>query len=42
LPSDYDKSVRAEWAAHQAFDRDPGYDASWLLYDQFDIYGNPR
>lgn len=42
LPSDYDKSVRKEWATPYEFDRDPGYDASWLLYDKFDIYGNPR
>lgn len=42
LPSDYDDSIRLEWATPYAFDRDPGYDASWLLYDQFDIYGNPR
>ena len=42
LPSDYDKSVRPEWAAPQKFDRNAGYDASWVLYDKFDIYGNPR
>jgi hypothetical protein len=42
LPADYDKSVREEWAKPYAFDRDPAYDPSWLLYDTFDIYGNPR
>jgi hypothetical protein len=26
---------------HQAFDRTEGYDAKWLNYDKFDIYGNP-
>ena len=42
LPSDYDKTIKPEWAAPQNFDRSPGYDASWVLYDQFDIYGEPR
>lgn len=42
LPSDYDDSIRSEWSASQKFDRPAGYDASWLLYDRFDIYGNPR
>lgn len=42
LPADYDKSVRKEWGTPYDFDRDPGYDPSWLLYDKFDIYGNPR
>lgn len=42
LPSDYDENVKQKWAVPQAFDRDPGYDKSWVLYDQFDIYGEPR
>lgn len=42
LPSDYDETIRPEWATPFEFDRDPGYDASWLLYDQFDIYGKAR
>ena len=42
LPSDYDDTVRSDWAQPQRFDRDPDYDSSWLLYDKFDIYGNPR
>lgn len=42
LPSDYDHSIKEVWAKPNLFDRDPGYDASWLLYDQVDIYGNPR
>ena len=42
LPSDYDPSIKEAWAKPNLFDRDPGYDASWVLYDQMDIYGNPR
>jgi len=41
LPSDYDESVRPEWAKAQRFDRVPGYDASWVRYDEVDIYGEP-
>ena len=41
LPSDYDDSIKAAWSKPNLFDRDAGYDASWLLYDQVDIYGNP-
>ncbi len=41
LPSDYDPSVKAEWAAPQKFDRSEGYDPSWVRYDRFDIYGEP-
>jgi hypothetical protein len=41
LPSDYDDSVRTEWASPQMFDRPDGYDPSWVLYDQVDIYGDP-
>lgn len=41
LPSDFE-AHDAEWAEPQPFDRQPGYDASWLRYDQVDIYGNPR
>ena len=42
LPADFDPGVKAEWAAPRRFDRDPGYDASWLRYDEVDIYGEPR
>ncbi len=42
LPSDYDQTIKAAWATPQNFDRDPGYDSSWSLYDRFDIYGEPR
>jgi len=42
LPSDYDDSVRNEWATPYAFDRTDDYDPSWLRYDEFDIYGDPR
>jgi hypothetical protein len=42
LPADFDSTVKAEWAKPLSFDRDPNYDPSWVLYDQFDIYGNPR
>ncbi|MFP6581617.1 MAG: hypothetical protein VCD00_03585, partial [Candidatus Hydrogenedentota bacterium] len=42
LPSDYDDSVKPEWGTPQKFDRNSSYDASWVLYDKFDIYGNPR
>lgn len=41
LPSDYDQTIKSEWAAPQKFDRSPGYDPSWVLYDRFDIYGEP-
>lgn len=41
LPADYD-DVKAEWAAPLSLDRDAGYDASWLRYEEFDIYGEPR
>lgn len=41
LPSDFE-AHDAEWAKPQPFDRQPGYDASWLCYDKVDIYGNPR
>ena len=42
LPADYEDDVKAAWAEPQGFDRDAGYDKSWLRYDQFDIYGEPR
>ena len=42
LPSDYDTTIKAAWATPQKFDRDSGYDPSWLLYDRFDMYGEPR
>ena len=41
LPSDYDATVRQEWATPQSFDRRPGYDATWVHYDRLDIYGQP-
>ena len=41
LPCDFDNTVKPEWASPQAFDRDPGYE-SWVNYEKFDIYGNPR
>ena len=41
LPSDYDKTIRPEWAAPQKFDRPAGYDPSWLRYDEVDIYCEP-
>ena len=42
LPSDFDKSIKPEWATPQGFDRQPDYDPSWILYDHVDIYGKPR
>jgi hypothetical protein len=41
LPSDYDATIKQSWATPQKFDRNPAYDPSWVLYDQFDIYGEP-
>ena len=41
LPCDFDDTLKPEWPSPQAFDRDPGYE-SWVTYDEFDIYGNPR
>ena len=42
LPADFDATLEAPWAQPQPFDRQADYDASWLRYDQVDIYGNPR
>lgn len=42
LPVDYEPGETAAWAQPQPFDRQPGYDPSWLRYDEFDIYGQPR
>ena len=42
LPADFDESIQDSWKLPQAFDRNPGYDVSWLRYDQVDIYGEPR
>ena len=42
LPADYDESQDADWAQPQSFDRAADYDASWVRYDAFDIYGTPR
>ena len=42
LPADFDDSTKPAWAEAQSFDRDPAYDPSWLRYDEFDIYGQPR
>ena len=39
-PSDYDKSLKAEWSTTPSFDRHPEYDPSLLRYDELDIYGN--
>ena len=41
LPADYDLDVKPDWSTPQGFDRDPGYDPSWLRYDEVDIYGEP-
>ena len=38
LPADF-LAVAERWATPQGFDRAPGYDSSWLRYDQVDIYG---
>ena len=40
LPVDYDPAFAA--FEPQPFDRQNGYDRSWLRFDEFDIYGNPR
>ena len=40
LPADYDDAY-ADFGP-QPFDRQRGYDKTWLRYDEFDIYGNPR
>ena len=40
LPADYDAAFSA--FEPQPFDRQNGYDRSWLRFDEFDIYGNPR
>jgi hypothetical protein len=42
LPSDYDDSIKSEWATPNQFDRPDGYDKSWLRYDEVDIFGDPR
>ncbi len=42
LPSDFDQTIKPEWAAPQSFDRRADYDPSWLRYDKVDIYGEPR
>lgn len=42
LPRDFDPSIKAEWAAPQTFDRDEGYDPTWVRYDKVNIYGEPR
>lgn len=42
LPSDYDSSIRPEWASPPQFDRLADYDKSWLNYDKVDVYGEPR
>jgi hypothetical protein len=41
LPADFDSDIKPEWAKPLAFDRDKGYDPSWIRYDQVDIYGDP-
>lgn len=42
LPADFDDSLKDAWSTPQSFDRDTHYDASWLRYDEVDIYGDPR
>ncbi len=42
LPADFDSSLKAEWSAPPAFDRNPSYDASWTRYGEVDVFGNPR
>jgi len=37
--ADYDSSLPDVWDV-PAFDRDPGYDKSWLKYDEVNIYGD--
>jgi len=41
LPCDFDDTLKPEWSLQPVFDRDPGFE-SWVTYDKFDIYGNPR
>jgi hypothetical protein len=41
LPSDYYDYVPEKWGTAMAFDRSDSYDSSWVLYDQFNIYGEP-
>jgi hypothetical protein len=41
LPSDYYDYVPEKWGTPMAFDRSDSYDSSWVLYDQFNIYGEP-
>jgi len=40
LPSDFVDGIKPEWATAQPFDRDPGYERSWVRYDRVDIFGN--
>lgn len=42
LPSDFDPSIKPEWATPVSFDRSADYDPSWVRYDKVDFYGNPR
>lgn len=42
LPSDYDPTIKTEWAKSLGFDRDAGYDPTWLRYDLFNIYSEPQ
>ena len=42
LPCDFDDGLKPEWSSAPSFDRDAGYDSSWLRYDVVDIYGNDR
>lgn len=41
LPGDYE-DVPEKWRLPPAFDREEQYDPSWLHYDKYDIYGNPK
>lgn len=42
LPCDYETGIPPQWSQPQRFDRAAGYDKSWLRYDLYDVYGNPR
>ena len=42
LPSDFDQTIKSEWATPQVFDRSTDYDPSWVRYDHVDIYGAQR
>ncbi len=41
LPCDYE-DVPEKWRGQPNFDRENQYDPTWLNYDKYDIYGNPK